>query len=188
MGRGASYILPGQHEKSLCSFFKWTAQINTTNKQLHSGTRTAQANNPWRPNDQHPEPNTFYTQHHTDWGNTEAHNKWPWIHFTSLFLLRGQAAPNVRCGDAGVCRMVWCPGGHIRCAGRWALRPSIGGVQELCLSGSITGSTQRQLLLLQELDLLFELVLPLLLLMYALWERTSVCEWSVCSHVTKGAL
>lgn len=44
--------------------------------------------------------------HHTDWGNTEIHNKRQWINFTSLFLLSGDAAPNVGCGDAGVGRMV----------------------------------------------------------------------------------
>lgn len=44
--------------------------------------------------------------HHSDRGNTKTHNERRWINVTSFFLLSGEAAPNIRCGDAGIHRMV----------------------------------------------------------------------------------
>lgn len=113
--------------------------------------------------------------HHTDWGNTEIHNKRKTlINFTSLFLLSGDAAPNVGRGDAGVGRMVGGSWGRIWSAGSRVLQPPARGVQEIRFRGQVAGSTEGQLLLLQQLDLLFQLMLPLLLLMDTLRERTTV--------------
>lgn len=107
----------------------------------------------------------------------QGHKKPHWVNFTSLFLLGGEAAPNIRCGDVGIGRVVWCSGGQVWGAGSWALCPAVRHVQEICLGWELTRSTKGQLLLLQELDLLFQLMLPLLLLVDTLWERTSVKIW-----------